>query len=222
MNIGIIGAGGIALKMHLPQLAQIPEVKVTHLAGRKESRLRLLAERFDVPRWTTDYEDLLAEERIQGIIVALPHPLHVPVGLKVLAAGKHLFMQKPLCADMGEADAFVAAVEQSDRTVMVLPHFGPEIYACRQIAAEGQIGKVSGAHGRVSHGGPEVYYAEVRDGFEETEGDSLWFFSPEQASVGALFDMGVYAVAALVAALGTVESVMGQTATLDKPTPLED
>jgi D-xylose 1-dehydrogenase (NADP+, D-xylono-1,5-lactone-forming) len=40
--------------------------------------------------------------------------------------------------------------------------------------------------------------------------------------VGALFDMGVYAVASLVASLGTVSSVMGMTATLDKPTPLED
>ena len=41
-------------------------------------------------------------------------------------------------------------------------------------------------------------------------------------SVGALFDMGVYAVAALVAVLGTVKSVMGEAATLDKPTALED
>jgi predicted dehydrogenase len=221
MNVGIIGAGGIAQKLHLPQIAGMPDMKVTHLSGRKESRLRTLAERFDVPRWTTDHHDLLADDTLEGIIVALPHPLHVPVGLEALAAGKHLLMQKPLCGDMNEANQFVAATEKTDRTVLVLPHFPPEIYRTRQMAADGTLGKPSGANCRTSHGGPEVYYSEVRDGFGE-QGDDLWFFDAKQASVGALFDMGVYAVAALVASLGTVWSVMGMTATLDKPTELED
>ncbi len=207
--------------MHLPQLAGMPEMKVTHLAGRKPSRLRLLAERFDVPHWTTDYRDLLADDKIEGILIGLPHPLHVPVGLEVLAAGKHLMMQKPLCGDLEEANQFVAAVEKTDRTVLALPHFGAEIYRCRELVDSGAIGKPSGAHARTSHGGPEVYYAEVRDNFGET-GDDLWFFGAEQASVGALFDMGVYAVAALVAVMGRVKSVMGQVTTLDKPTKLED
>ena len=227
MNIGIIGAGGIAHKLHLPQIAQhnqdFPDepLRVTHLAGRKASRLRLLAERFDVPHWTTDLNALLSDDRIDGIIVALPHPLHVPIGLEVLKAGKHLMMQKPLCAHMDEANAFVMAVEQGDRAVFALPHFGPEVIACRRLAREGAIGKLSGAYCRVSHGGPEVYYAEIRDYFGETD-EGLWFFEPGEAAVGALFDMGVYAVASLVAVMGSVTSVMGMTATIDKPTPLED
>src|SRR5262249_42719794 len=127
VNVGIIGAGGIAQKLHLPQIARMPEMRVTQLSGRKEGRLRSLAERFDAPRWTTDHRALLADDSLEGIIVALPHPLHVPVGLEVLAAGKHLLMQKPLCGDMGEADQFVAGVEKTDRTVLVMPHFAPEI-----------------------------------------------------------------------------------------------
>lgn len=220
-NVGIIGAGGIAQKLHLPQLAQLPGVRVTWLQGRKEHRLRSLAERFDVPRWTTEAGELLADDDLDGIIIATPHPLHVPQGLEALAAGKHLLMQKPLCGDMEEANAFVAAVEKSDRTVLVLPHFAPEIYRSRELIQEGAIGKPSGAHARTSHGGPEVYYAEVRDGFGETDSD-LWFFDARRASVGALFDMGVYGVANLVAALGSVVRVMGRAVTLDKPTELED
>lgn len=221
MNVGIIGAGGIAMKMHLPQMAHIPDLKVTHLAGRKESRLRLLAERYDVPHWTTDYDALLAEDSLDAIVIALPHPLHVPYGLKAIAAGKHVMMQKPLCADMGEANAFVEAAAKTDRTIFCLPHFSPEVYACRQMANDGTIGKPSGANCRTSHGGPEVYYAEVRDFFGET-GEALWFFEAGEAAVGALFDMGVYAVSTLVAILGTAQSVMGLAVTLDKPTALED
>lgn len=221
MNIGIIGAGGIAQKLHLPQLAESSEMRVMHLIGRKEHRLKTLAERFDVPNWGTDAAALLADDRIDGVIVALPHPQHVEVGLQVLAAGKHLLMQKPLCGDMEEADAFVRAVEATDRTVLVLPHFSPELYRTRELVQAGAIGKPSGANCRTSHGGPEVYYSEVRDGFGERD-DDLWFFDARRASVGALFDMGVYSVSFLVAVLGTVEAVSGMVGTLDKPTSLED
>lgn len=221
MKVGIIGAGGIAQKLHFPQIAALPDMQVTHISGRKESRLRTLAERFEVPHWSTDHRELLADDSLDGIIIATPHPQHVPLGLEVLAAGKHLLMQKPLCGDLQEANDFVAAVEKSQATVLVMPHFAPEIYESRALVDAGVIGKPSGANCRTSHGGPEVYYSEVRDGFAETDND-LWFFDAKRASVGALFDMGVYAVASLVATLGTVKTVTGVCATLDKPTELED
>jgi len=221
LNIGIIGAGGIARKLHLPQLAQMDDIAVTHIAGRKPSRLKLLCDQFGISKWTTDYRDILADDEVDGVIVALPHPLHVPVGLDALAAGKHILMQKPLCGDMDEANAFARAVEAGDRCVLALPNCGTDVYAAREIVQSGGIGRVSGAYCRVSHGGPEVYYAEIRDYFAESSAD-LWFFQEGEASVGALFDMGVYAVTVLVAVMGSVISVMGQTATLDKPTALDD
>jgi predicted dehydrogenase len=221
LTFGIIGAGGIANKLHLPQLSALPDARVKRLSGRSARRLRILAERFDVPFWSHDHQDILDDPEIDAVVVALPHPLHVPVGLEVLAAGKHLLMQKPLCGDMEEADRFVAAADASAQTVLCLPHFGPAVYAIRQQIAAGAVGTVSGAHGRSSHGGPEVYYAEVRDAFEEPAGD-LWFFDAGQASVGALFDMGVYATSQVIATCGDVSRVFGRTATLSKPTTLED
>jgi predicted dehydrogenase len=221
LNVGIIGAGGIAQKLHLPDIARTPGLQVTAIQGRKEHRLRSLAERFDVPRITTDPQALFSDDSIGGVIIATPHPQHVAAGLEALRAGKHVFMQKPLCGDMAEADAFAAAVEGSDRTVFCLPHFGDAAYRTRQLVHEGAIGTISGTYCRASHGGPEVYYAEVRDGFGETDAD-LWFFDANRASVGALFDMGVYAVAQLVAMVGRVVRVFGRATTIAKPTTLED
>jgi predicted dehydrogenase len=166
-------------------------------------------------------DEVLSDPDVDAVIVATPHPLHVGPGIKALAAGKHLFMQKPLCGDMAEADAFVEAAKKSDKVVYVLPHAAAELVASRHLIREGAIGKPSGAYARTSHGGPEVYYAQVRDAFREPEGD-LWFFDAKEASVGALFDMGVYAVAGLINVLGTVRRVTGITRTMDKPTPLED
>lgn len=221
MNIGIIGAGGIAYKLHLPQLVEIPGVKVTHIAGREEWRLKFLCEKFDIPHYTLNYDDIVSEDSLDAVVVATPHPQHVPFGLAVLNSDKHLLIQKPLCGKMEEADAFVEAVAKTNKTVMALPHFGADSYKARDLIEAGAIGKVTGAGCRVSHGGPEVYYAEVRDAFDEKSED-LWFFRASDASVGALFDMGVYAVANLVSVLGSVQSVMGQVATVDKPTTLED
>jgi predicted dehydrogenase len=122
---------------------------------------------------------------------------------------------------MDEANQFVEAAEKSRLTVMYLPHISAPIYKVRQLLAEGAIGRISGARFRSSHGRPEIYYAEIRDIFGEKD-DDLWFFDAKRASVGALFDMGVYAVAGLVAMLGTFKRVTGFVTTFEKPTALED
>ncbi len=223
MNIGIIGAGGIARKLHLPQIAELKDqgVRVTHLAGRKLDRLNRLATDFDVPNVTVNTDEIIDDPNVDGVIIATPHPMHVAAGIRALQAGKHVLMQKPLCGNMQEADAFVEAAEKSDRIVVALPHYGPDILAMRRSAQSGEIGKLASAHCRVSHGGPEVYYAEIRDYFGEVAGD-LWFFEAGEAAVGALFDMGVYAIGAITTVMGSVTAVMGQTATVDKATTLED
>ena len=133
-------------------------------------------------------------------------------GIKALRAGKHVYMQKPLSGDMAEADAFVAEVEKHPRlTVLCLPHFGDVVQTIRKHVRDGVIGKVAGGRARSAHGGPEVYYREVARFFGEPppEGE-LWFFDAKRAGVGALFDMGVYAVAHTVALLGSVKSVQGR------------
>ena len=222
-RFGIIGAGGITAKLHLPELANENErCEVVLVGGRKDHRLDYFCSKYDIPGRTHNYEDIIADGSIDAVVIATPHPLHVEWGVKALEAGKHVFMQKPLCGDMGEANEFVAAAERSDRIVMVLPHFSAPIYKLRELIGDGEIGRISGARARTSHGGPEVYYREVSEIFGEKEQEELWFFDSKQASVGALFDMGVYAVAHLVALLGTVKQVTGVTATFDKPTGLED
>ncbi len=224
MGIGILGAGGIAALSHLPEMEQIPEMRVVHLAGRTVSRLETLQARYGIDRISTDWESLLADPEVEGVIISLPHPLHAAAGLAALRAGKHVLMQKPLCASMEEANALVeVAARRPEQIVYVLPHASGTIRTMKRMIDAGRLGTISGAAARHSHGGPEVYYAEVADAFgEERRTEDLWFFDPKQASVGALFDMGVYAVANLVYLLGRVVSVSARLRTIAKPTPLED
>ncbi len=52
INVGILGAGGIAALSHLPEIADVEGMQVTHLCGRKERRLKHLCEQFSVPRYS--------------------------------------------------------------------------------------------------------------------------------------------------------------------------
>jgi predicted dehydrogenase len=224
INVGILRAGGIAALSHLPEIIDVEGMQVTHLCGRKERRLKYLCDKFSVPRYSLRWEKLISDDYVDAVLIALPHPLHAEAGISVLERGKHLFMQKPLCATMEEASQLVEATEaRPELCVYCRPSFNAEVYEMRRQVSANAIGQVSSAGARASHGGPEVYYAEVADAFQEPRrSDDLWFFDPRQASVGALFDMGVYAVASLVAILGRVVQVVARMATLAIPTPLED
>lgn len=224
LNVGILGAGGIAALSHLPEIAAVDGMRATHVCGRRESRLRLLCQRFDVPRYSTTWDSLLDDADLDAVIVALPHPLHAEAGLAVLERGLHLFMQKPLCATMDEANQLLASSEaRPEQVVYCRPSFDAAVYEMRRQLAAGGIGKVSGASARHSHGGPEIYYAEVADAFNEKRAeDDLWFYNAETAGGGALIDMGVYSIANLVALLGKAEYVSARLTTVAKPTALED
>src|SRR5690606_909569 len=170
------------------------------------------------------YDEVIGDPTIDAVIIALPHPLHVKYGLMALAAGKHVHMQKPLSTSLEEAEQFADAAESGDRTVLALPFVArPHVLAARELIADGKIGQVASAHARFSHGGPEVYYATIQQILEEEAAeDELWFFDAERADVGALFDMGVYAIATLVTILGSATHVTCRTSTVAKPTTLED
>lgn len=224
INVGILGAGGIAALSHLPEIADVDGMRVTHICGRTERRLRLLCDRFDLPRYSTSRADLLADDELDAVIVALPHPLHAEAGLAVLEQGLHLFMQKPLCTTVDEANQLVAASEaRPAQVVYCRPSFDAVVYEMKRQLAAGAVGAVSGALARHSHGGPEVYYAEVTDSFSEPRVENdFWFFDADTAGGGALIDMGVYSIANIVALLGKVDHVTARMATVAKPTAMED
>ncbi|WP_417394949.1 Gfo/Idh/MocA family protein [Gimesia chilikensis] len=223
LKVGIIGAGGIAAKMHLPELQTVSNCDVLMLAGRKQSRLEVLCRKFNVPEWTHNYQDVIDDERINAVAIALPHPLHVEWGIKAIQAGKHVYMQKPLSTSMDEADAFVEETANHNQTVLALPYMSnPQVLATRNYIQNDKLGTISSAQARASHGGPEVYYAGIQQILEEKPSDDLWFFDADKADVGALFDMGVYAIANLVGTVGAVKSITAKLTTVAKPTRLED
>ena len=67
IRLGIIGAGGIVCRLHLPGLVGGDDFEVALLGGRKEHRLKYECEKFGISRWTRDYDEIVYDDSFDAI-----------------------------------------------------------------------------------------------------------------------------------------------------------
>jgi predicted dehydrogenase len=94
------------------------------------------------------FEEVLANKEIDLIDICSPTEFHAPMAQQALAAGKHVFVEKPICLTAADADACLAAAQKSKKLLMVgqvLPFF-PEFKYALDYVRSGQGGKLLGAH----------------------------------------------------------------------------
>ena len=116
--IGLIGGGMFTKNILLPSLKKVPGVRLMGAATTTGVTAQHLAKKFGFAYATTDYKELLADPDIGSVIITTRHNLHAPLVLEALAAGKHIFVEKPLCLTEGELEEIEAAYDGS-RLLMV-------------------------------------------------------------------------------------------------------
>jgi predicted dehydrogenase len=102
------------------------------------------APQYPQAQFTCDFDDLLNDPSLDAIAVASSVPTHHPLGLRALAAGKHVFIEKPLAASVSDARELVEAAERADRRLMVghLLLFHPALGKVRELIASGELGDI--------------------------------------------------------------------------------
>ena len=142
VRVGIIGAGDFAEVCHIPGIQAHPGARVVALCARDRERVAALAARCGVPDVHTDYRELLARADIDAVTIAGPDALHAPAAIAALAAGKHVFCEKPLAMDVAEAERMVEARARSGRVGMVSYTFryGHALRCMRRLLEEGALG----------------------------------------------------------------------------------
>jgi predicted dehydrogenase len=103
-----------------------------------------LAAKHPLTRFTADLADLLADETLDAVVVATPVPTHADLAVRVLQAGKHCFVEKPLALSVADAERAVAASREADRVLMVghLLQYHPGVAKLKEIAASGELGDI--------------------------------------------------------------------------------
>lgn len=117
VGVGIIGAG-IMGRSHAASLAMDPRARLVGVAGLPVETAGELAGRHEGCYATDDYRTVLADPAIDYVTVATPDNLHFAICSAAIAAGKDVFVEKPLTTSLAEADELIAQAESAGRVVM--------------------------------------------------------------------------------------------------------
>jgi predicted dehydrogenase len=118
IRLGIIGCGAIAQVQHLPNLAGLQEeFEVKIVCDRSPTLAKSVAKTFHVPNHVTDYRQLLASD-VEAVILCHTDP-KTEVAIAAFEAGKHVFIEKPMCFSLQEADAIIDAAQKSGKVGQV-------------------------------------------------------------------------------------------------------
>lgn len=142
VNVGLIGAGGIA-NAHMKGYLAIPDAaRVTAVADVVAENAQKRAEQAGGAKVFSDYREMLATSDIDAVDICLPHHLHADAIVAAAAAGKHILCEKPLCLTTEEADRVRAAVKDSGVTLMCSHNqlFMPPVARARALLDEGVLG----------------------------------------------------------------------------------
>ena len=144
INIGVIGVGGIAQVQHLPFLQDYEEVQVIAVCDIDRNKAGAIAQKYSIPKFFRQAEDLLAVEEIDAVMVCTPNNSHMPIASAALNAGKHVFVEKPVARNLAEAEKMVEAADAADKFLVVgmYHRFRPDSLVLKNFINEEELGKI--------------------------------------------------------------------------------
>jgi predicted dehydrogenase len=197
VRLGVIGVGDVAQRDYLPEIGRLePEAVVVAVAGAGERRVHDVAKRLGVAAHV-GYASLLADGEVDAVLNLTPAKLHDDVNAAALAAGKHVYSEKPLAMTAARARSLGATATVHGATLSAAPSVlvYPQIQIVREQLASRALGPAVACSGAIFGGVPP---------WEGFASDPTPYFAE---GIGPLVDIGVYPLHALTGMLGPVRRV---------------
>jgi predicted dehydrogenase len=194
IKVGVIGCGSVSTQ-YLPHLARCPHVELTSTCDIIPERARAQAQRYNVPNNYPHIDRMLAGAAFDLLVNLTDMQEHEHLNRQALAAGKHIWSEKPLANSLAAGQQLLQTARQRNLhlwgapTVVNSPQFA---FMARTLAAR-SLGTIAAAHADYGHTGPDW---------------SAFFY--EQGG-GSLPDLGVYNLTTLTGLLGPARSVVAMT-----------
>ena len=145
-KVGVVGLNywGPNLVRNFDELAEL-----TWLCDLDEDRLAAMGARYPNARTTTSFDDLLADDSLDAVVIATPVPTHYALAKQALEAGKHAFVEKPPAMHAVEMDELVTIAEQTDRVLMPghLLLYHPGVLKLKDLIDSGELGDILCVYG---------------------------------------------------------------------------
>lgn len=217
LRVGLIGTGFMGQAHALgyataEKVFDLPYGLALHrVADVTEEAASKAAKRFGFAGWTTDWRELLSDPEIDVIDITAPNALHKEMALAAIAAGKHVYCEKPLAPlsadalDMAQAAKAAGVVTQVGFNYLCNPMMG----LARQMIDAGELGEIRSYRGIHA----EDYMADA---------NAPHSFRTDPAGGGVLADLGSHALATAEYLLGPITRVMGDCVTAIDSRPMRD
>ena len=214
IGIGIVGAGYMG-KAHSVAMSAVGAVFDTALRPTLEVICTTTAagaadkaRAFGFARSTADWRRLVADPKVEAVVIASPQDSHCAIALAAFAAGKHVLCEKPLGADFAECGVMTAAAEKSGLIHMTGFNYirTPASQLARQIIAAGEIGVMTGF--RAEH---------TEDFLADPLAPADW--RTQGRANGNMGDLAPHIINAALALAGPIDSLVAEIETLHKTRP---
>lgn len=220
IGIGLIGTGfmgkchALAFRAVGAVFAEVSPPRLELLADVDPGVTEAAARAFGFARWTTDWQALVADPAVDVVAITTPNFLHQKMAMAAIAAGKHVYCEKPLALDLAGARAMTAAAAAAGVRTLVGYNYlhNPATRLAREIILSGEIGEV--VHFRGNH-------------FEDYMADPMapygWRCRKATAGAGAIADLGSHVISLARHLVGEIAEVSGalQTVITERPLPGE-
>jgi predicted dehydrogenase len=173
VNVGVVGLGYWGPNL-LRALFELPDVEVSYICDLDPERLDRFGSRYPSARPTRDFENLLADPRVDAVVIATPVFTHFGLASRALQAGKHVFVEKPLASTSAEAGELLELADSMDRAIMCGHTFlySPAVREVKRIIQSGDLG--------------EIYFissSRVNLGLHQRDVSVVWDLGPHDFSI---------------------------------------
>ena len=209
LRVGIIGTGGIS-NHHMRGYKALPDdVEVVAVCDIDEPKVKAYAEKYGVPAWYTDYNEMLAKENLDCVSVTTWNSVHMPATVASLNAGVNVICEKPMAMNAKEAEMMLDAAKKNGKILQIgfVRRFGDDARAAKKYIDAGAIG--------------DIYYGKAQ--YLRRRGcPGGWFGDKAYSGGGPLIDLGVHVMDLVRYLGGAPKPVAAFGATFDNLTATRD
>jgi predicted dehydrogenase len=190
---GVLGTGGIARSF--VRDCRAAGVEFAAVGSRTPDTAAAFAAEYDIPRSFGSYDELVADDTVDAVYVATPHPMHAEDALRAIGAGKHVLVEKAFTLNATEARTIVDAARERGVAITeaMWTRFLPQSAMIRRMVQDGRIGR------------PRVVEATHHQALPT---DPRHRLNDPALGGGAILDLGIYPISFAVDALGVPERVV--------------
>lgn len=145
LRIGIIGLGGNTRLRHVPGLLACGDVEIAAVSNRRAESTAAAAREFNIPQTYEHWQDLVADESLDAVMIGTWPYLHCPITVAALDAGKHVLCEARMAMNVAEAQQMLDASRRNPQCVaqLVPSPWGLSVHAVvKELLADGYVGRL--------------------------------------------------------------------------------